>query len=77
MQKYEVLFYDLSDGTEPAKEFLLGLDTKMRAKMARTIVLLGSYGQSSGNPTPNPWEMASLSCAVRLAVISPASSISL
>ncbi len=50
MQKYEVLFYDLSDGTEPAKEFLLGLDNKMRAKMARTIVLLGSYGPELREP---------------------------
>ena len=50
MQGYEVLFYDLADGTEPAKEFLLGLDNKMRAKLARTIVMLGIYGPELREP---------------------------
>lgn len=39
MQEFEVLFYDAADGTEPAKEFILGLDTKMRAKVLRTVQL--------------------------------------
>lgn len=39
MENYEIIFYDKPDGTEPAKEFLLSLDHKMRAKMLRTIDL--------------------------------------
>lgn len=44
MQDFEVIFYDKEDGTEPAKEFILSLDTKMRAKMLRTIMLLADNG---------------------------------
>ena len=40
VQEYEVIFYDKADGTEPAKDFILSLDKKMRAKMLRTISLL-------------------------------------
>ena len=40
MANYEVIFYEKADGTEPAKEFLLSLDPKMRAKMFKTIDLL-------------------------------------
>lgn len=44
MQAYEIIFYDKADGTEPAKDFLLGLDLKLRAKMLRTIDLLAANG---------------------------------
>lgn len=44
MENYEIIFYDKPDGTEPAKEFLLSLDHKMRAKMLRTIDLLEANG---------------------------------
>lgn len=44
MQKFEAIFYDLPDGSEPARDFLDGLDPKMRAKMLRTIVLLQENG---------------------------------
>lgn len=44
MQEYEIEFYDRPDGTEPAKEFVLSLDKKMRAKVLRTVALLGSEG---------------------------------
>lgn len=37
---FEAIFYQKEDGTEPAKEFLLGLDKPMRAKMLRAIVML-------------------------------------
>ena len=40
MQEFEIIFYEKSDGTEPAKDFILSLDTKMRAKMFRTVELL-------------------------------------
>lgn len=50
MQAYDIIFYELSDGTEPAKEFLLGLDIKMRAKMFRTIDLLAQNGNDLREP---------------------------
>lgn len=50
MANYEIVFCQKEDGTEPAKDFLLELDSKMRAKMARTIDLLGDYGVSLREP---------------------------
>lgn len=50
MQEFEIIFYDKTDGTEPAKDFLLSLDKKMRAKMLRTIKLL----QMNGNKLREP-----------------------
>lgn len=44
MKRFEVEFYEREDGTEPAKEFLLSLDVKMRAKMFKTIELLEANG---------------------------------
>ena len=40
MDRFEVEFYEDANGKQPAKEFLLGLDTKMRAKMLNTIAIL-------------------------------------
>ena len=37
MEEFEIVFYDHPNGSEPAKDFILSLDTKMRAKMLRTI----------------------------------------
>mgnify|MGYP000321748448 CR=1 FL=1 len=54
MQDFEVFFYDKEDGTEPAKEFLLGLDTKMRAKILRTISLLADNGPDLREPFSKP-----------------------
>ena len=50
MQEYEVIFYEKSDGSEPAKDFLLRLDVKMRAKMLRTIELLRNNGPELREP---------------------------
>ena len=50
MQEFEVIFYDKEDGTEPAKEFLLSLDKKMRAKMLRTVELLATNGPDLREP---------------------------
>lgn len=44
MQNFKIIFYDKPDGTEPAKDFLLSLDTKMRARMAKMINLLEING---------------------------------
>ena len=57
MQSYEVIFYDLEDGTEPAKEFLLSLDVKMRAKMLRTIDLLAVNGVELREPHDGIFEL--------------------
>lgn len=50
MQRYEVIFYDMPDGTEPAKEFLLSLDRKMLAKMLKEIDLLEVNGPAVREP---------------------------
>ena len=54
MQEYEVIFYDKADGTEPAKDFILSLDKKMRAKMLRTISLLADNGPDLREPCSKP-----------------------
>ena len=46
----DVEFYELPDGTEPAKEFLEGLEKKMRAKMYREIDLLVANGPELREP---------------------------
>ena len=50
MQEYEIEFYDKDDGSEPAKEFILALDAKMRAKVVRTVGLLREEGPSLREP---------------------------
>lgn len=50
MQKFEVEFYETADGKQPAKEFLLSLDKKMRAKMADTIIILQDNGYELREP---------------------------
>ena len=54
MQRYEVVFYDWPDGTEPAKGFLLSLNTKMRAKMVKEIQLLEENGPAIREPYSKP-----------------------
>ena len=54
VQEYEVIFYDKADGTEPAKDFILSLDKKMRAKMLRTISLLAGNGPDLREPCSKP-----------------------
>ena len=44
MQEFEIIFYDLPNGEEPAKEFIQSLDIKMRAKMLRTVLMLQKNG---------------------------------
>ena len=50
MDNYNTIFYQTIDGKEPAKEFLIGLDYKMRAKMIRMLQLLQSNGVLLGMP---------------------------
>ena len=49
-QPFEVIFYSKPDGTEPAKEFILSLDNKMKAKTLRTIELLSVNGTDLRKP---------------------------
>lgn len=56
MQDFDVIFYDKEGGAEPAKEFILSLDTKMRAKMLRTIMLLADNGPMLREPYSKPLE---------------------
>ena len=44
MQDFEILFFQKDDGSEPAKEFLLSLDLKMRAKLMMILELLSKNG---------------------------------
>lgn len=48
--EFEIIFYDKADGSEPAKDFILSLDTKMRAKMFRAIELLRDKGNDLREP---------------------------
>lgn len=50
MQEFDIIFYDTPNGDEPAKEFLLELDVKMRAKMLRTIEMLQNNGYELREP---------------------------
>lgn len=54
MPKFTVLFYDKPDGSEPAKDFLLSLDKKMRTKMLRTISILADNGSDLREPHSKP-----------------------
>jgi len=48
--KFEVKFYDKSDGTKPAKDFILELPSKMQAKMLRIIDMLETNGSELREP---------------------------
>ncbi|MCD7887479.1 MAG: type II toxin-antitoxin system RelE/ParE family toxin [Clostridiales bacterium] len=54
MGKIQFLFYDAPDGTEPAKEFMQSLDVKMRAKMARAVMMLETNGGELREPISRP-----------------------
>lgn len=50
MSKFEVEFYQDINGEEPAKDFILGLNKKMRAKVLDTITLLRDNGYELREP---------------------------
>ena len=50
MQEFDVKFYDKADGTKPAKEFIVELPPKMRAKMLRTVDMLETNGSELREP---------------------------
>lgn len=59
--KFEVIFYEKPDGKMPAKDFLLSLNKKMRAKMLDMIVLL----ENNGNELREPYSKSVLEKAKR------------
>jgi phage-related protein len=50
VMEFEAIFYDKSDGTEPAKEFLDELDAKMFTKLIRAIDILKAGGTAVREP---------------------------
>lgn len=44
MDTYEIIFYEKLDGTEPAKDFIMNLLPKMKAKTIRILDILREYG---------------------------------
>ena len=54
MPEFQIEFYEKLDGTEPAKDFILSLDIKMRAKVLRTVSLLGNSGPVLREPYSKP-----------------------
>ena len=50
MPKFEVVFYEKTNGEQPAKDFLLTLSTKLRAKMVSTIAVLSENGTELREP---------------------------
>ncbi len=50
MQEFDIIFYDLPNGIEPAKEFIISLEIKMRAKMLRSIEMLQNNGYELREP---------------------------
>ena len=49
-QDFEVIFYRKENGEEPAKDFLINLEPKMRAKIARAISRLEKNGTELREP---------------------------
>lgn len=47
---FDVEYYEKKDGTFPAEEFILSLDTKMKAKIFRELELLETFGNELREP---------------------------
>ncbi len=54
LMDFTVEFYEMEDGRQPAREFLLSLDKKMRAKLLHRIVLLRDNGTALREPYSKP-----------------------
>lgn len=50
MKNFEVEFFEKSDGSIPAEEFILSQDVKMRAKLLRLLELLEIKGNELREP---------------------------
>jgi len=49
-EEFEIIFFDKTDGTKPAKEFIIKLPPKMRAKVLRVISILEANGSDLKEP---------------------------
>ncbi len=65
--RFGIVFYDRPDGSEPVREFLDGLNVKMRAKMVRAIELLAANGPDLREPYSKPVGDGMFELRVRLA----------
>ena len=54
MAKFEVIFYEKSDGDCPVEEFIESLDVKMRAKIVGLLELLEEKGNLLREPYSKP-----------------------
>lgn len=54
MTDFEIEFYKNQNGDVPVKDFVLSLDTKMRAKMLRCIEILKKNGNDLREPYTKP-----------------------
>ncbi len=54
IELFEVEYYEKSDGTYPAEEFILSQDLKMQAKIFRLIELLELKGNKLREPYSKP-----------------------
>lgn len=54
MPEFEIIFYEKENGTSPAREFILSLDKKMRAKIAKAIGMLAIKGNKLREPLSKP-----------------------
>lgn len=50
MEKFNIEFYTKENGEKPAKDFLLSLDKKMRAKLSGILVIMEEYGNELREP---------------------------
>ena len=44
MEPFEIVFYTKADGSQPAREFIVTLSPKMRARIDKIILMLKQYG---------------------------------
>ncbi|MBO4652169.1 MAG: type II toxin-antitoxin system RelE/ParE family toxin [Lachnospiraceae bacterium] len=54
MSKFIVEFYETESGEQPARDFLISLNTKMRAKMTNVILALEENGNDLREPYSKP-----------------------
>ena len=66
MREYKVQFYEKENGEVPVEEFLLNLDTKMRAKLTGLIAILQEYGNQLREPYSKPLGDGILSCEEKI-----------
>ena len=49
-REFDIEFYDLTDGTKPAQDFIKGLSPKMMAKVLRSVHMLRLNGSELREP---------------------------